>query len=731
MRFFPVLASLAVLLAAASATDLKIRVIDPQSAAVSGAQVQLAPSGNSTPIAVQETSSEGIVIFHDLAKGTYQLKVLAAGFAVASEDVSPSNTETTIKLRLAVAAETVQVTATRTPVPTQNCGADVSVLSSEQLDVMQPMGASDAIRFLPGAVINTAGQTGGLASLFVRGGNSNYNKVIVDGVSFTEPGGTFDFGTLPLSETDRLEFLRGAQSTLYGSDAMTSVVQVFTKTGTTPVPELTFGADAGNYDTQHGYASLAGAHGMFDYDVFADQFNTMGRGPNDAYSNSLEGLNVGAKLNQQIALRLRARHDNAITGVQDEWNFNGDPLLAPDLYEKARQNNFLGSFEMTITGPSRWTHQFTGFEASLERINADPAISPGRIAPVGEVDFVYADFSHFNRAGFDYQGNYVERSWTQTTIGYEFEDENGTVNDAVPAPPTIAHGLRRNQALYGQQELTLKRLTVVAGARFVHNTTFGNAGTPRIALAYQMFHGGQTFSGTRLKFSYTTGIKEPRFEETFGIGPFQIPNPDLKAERNRAFETGFQQGFFSNKMVLDATYFNNLFHDQIEFVTINPETFVGQYINLEKSLAHGAEVELQSRISSKISWNNSYTYTSTQIIHAPPGTAPPYATDDPLLRRPHHSAQSLLSYLGKRWGANLGANYVGWRPDSDFGYGYNINHAPSYTLVNTGGWYALTSRVTAYVTINNVLNKQYNEVVGYPALRANFRAGMKFRIGGE
>jgi vitamin B12 transporter len=233
-----------------------------------------------------------------------------------------------------------------------------------------------------------------------------------------------------------------------------------------------------------------------------------------------------------------------------------------------------------------------------------------------------------------------------------------------------------------------------------------------------------------LKFSYATGIVEPTFSETFGTGPFQIPNPNLQAERNRAFETGFQQNFFTNKLVLNATYFNNLFHDQIEFVTVNPTTFVGQYINLQKSLAHGAEAELQARINSKLSWNNSYTYTSTQIIQAPLGTAPPSATGDPLLNRPHHSAQSLLSYLGTRWGANLGANYVGWRPESDF-FGYNINHAPSYTLVNAGGWYDLTSRVTAYVNVGNVLNKQYNEVVGYPALRANFRAGMRFRIGGE
>ena len=154
--------------------------------------------------------------------------------------------------------------------------------------VCNPVAADDAIRFLPGAVINTAGQRGGLSSLFVRGGDSTYNKVIVDGVTINEPGGTFDFGTLPLTEANRMEFVRGAQSTLYGSDAMTSVVQVLTRTGSTPVPELRFGADGGNFSTANGYASLAGARGSFDYNVFGDQFNTNGSGINNAYSDSLK-----------------------------------------------------------------------------------------------------------------------------------------------------------------------------------------------------------------------------------------------------------------------------------------------------------------------------------------------------------------------------------------------------------------------------------------------------------
>jgi vitamin B12 transporter len=733
MRFCRILVSVLFVVlapvAAVSATEIKVKVLDPQAAVVVGAQVTLFTAGSTTPLAVQDSSPEGTVEFRNAGSGPYRVRVLAPGFAPRTVDVASSG-EVTVSLALVTAAETVVVTATRSPVASEDSGADVTTLSAQQLQVMNPVAANDALRFLPDAIVNTAGQRGGLSSLFVEGGDSTYNKVIVDGVSITQPGGRFDFGTLPLSEADRVEFLRGAQSTLYGSDAMTSVVQVWTRTGSTPVPELRFGADAGNYGTENGYASLSGANGRFDYDVFGNQFNTSGSGPNDDYSNSLEGVNAGVKLNDQAALRLRLRHDNSVAGVQGEWNFNGDPLLSPDLYQRARQNNLLGSLTLTVTGPSRWTHRLTGYEWTLGSANTDYLTSPNRIAPYGDVDTPYAEFARFNRAGFDYQGDYVERSWAHTTFGYEFEDENGSVNDPIPPPQTIAHGLRLNDAVYGQQALTLGRLSVVAGARFVHNTTFGNVGVPRIALGLQVLRGGQIFSGTRLKFSYATGIKEPLFQESFGVGPYQIPNPNLKAERNRAFETGFQQNFFARKVALNATYFNNLFHDQIEFITVNPTTFVGQYINLQRSLAHGAEVELQTRLNSKLSWNTSYTYTSTEILEAPPGTAPPYATGDPLLRRPRHSAASLLSYLDRRWGANLGGSFVGRRPDSDF-FGYNIDHAPGYVLVNAGGWYAINSRMTAYVNIENVLDKQYNEVVGYPALRANFRAGMRFRIGGE
>jgi len=747
MRVLRAVAWLISLSALTFAADLKIRVVDPHSEGVANAQVSWYRAGDSTPLGTLTTSGEGMVLLTGLGDSSFRLQVLAPGFAPRTVDVPvPHDPVFAVHLALAGASEIVVVTATRTPLPEQESGASVSTLESGELQVMQPVAAADAIRFLPGAIVNTVGQRGAQSSLFVRGGDSRYNKVILDGVPVNDPGGIFDFGTVPLGGTDRLEMLRGAQSTLYGSDAMTSVVQVFTHTGSTESPEVRFGADGGNFYTAHGYASVAGARDRFDYNVFGDQFNTEGSGINDDYSNSLVGANLGAQFNDRTTLRIRARHYDSRTGVQGEWKFNGQPLLAPDADARARQNNLLASAELTVATSAHWQHRVTGFEYNHRTLNEDNLADRGCDVTVFDfTDCFFRDLAHINRAGLNYQGDYIPREWAQTTLGYEFEDENGFFNTAFTSTdlnnnPIIAtqftHGLRLNHALFVQQRITRGRLSVIGGLRYVHNDSFGDRAVPRIAMTFLALRGGPRLSGTRLRFSYAQGIKEPRFEESFGIsGVFPSdPNPNLKPEENRAFEAGFEQSLLGGKYSFSALYYNNQFRNQIEFTT-NPVDFNGQYVNVNRSLAHGAEVIFQGRVSSHVSLNSAYNYTSTQILEAPLCTPqnfcdPLLAAGRPLIRRPRHSGSLLLNYLGRRWGANLGGSFVGRRADSDF-LGLGINHAAGYARVDFGGWYAITSHVTGYLNVENALNKHYEEVVGYPALGINFRAGLRFRFGGS
>lgn len=728
----------------ASAADLIVKVLDPQAAAVAGAQVSLMRADRARILEVQSTSAEGVATFHAPDSGPYRVQVLAPGFAVETRTVS-SQPQITVNLHVAVAAETVVVSATRTPVPGEAAGSDVDTLNAMQLTTMQPVAANDAMRFLPGAVINTSGQRGGLSSLFVRGGESNYNKVIVDGVTVNEPGGTFDFGTLSLAQGDRVEFVRGAQSTLYGTDAMTSVVQVWTRTGSTLTPELLFGADGGNLGTASGQASFAGARGRYDYNLFGDQFNTSGSGVNDAYSNSLEGTSLGARLSDSMSLRANFRHANSHTGVPGEWNFNGyvplvpangpsQPLVPlqanPDQWSQL--NNLLGGVQLLVAAPGGWQHRLSGFDYVYRYNESNPG-DTARVNTSGNpIDYPSHEVDHINRTGFEYQGDYSEESWSHTTFGYRVENENGFVGDLDYGPQN--HGQRLNQDAYVQQDLTFRRLGIIAGGRFIHDSAFGNTGVPRVALTLQALRGKQKFSGTRLRFSYATGFKEPRLEETFNgtpASPYNLPNSSLKPERVRAFEAGFQQDFLNNQYELTGTYFNNLFRDQINYVTENvPPNYPGQYVNVNQAFAQGAEVALRAKLWSRLLLNTAYTYTSSQYLDNPSPYDPIYDPGQPLLRRPKHSATALLSYTGKRVGANLGGSFVGRRADSDF-YGFGIDHAAGYVRVDIGGWYAVRPRMTFFANLENALDRRYNEVVGYPALPINVRAGVRFRIGGE
>jgi len=713
----------------ARAADFTVHVTYPDGRNVVGARVTLFQGSNQAAVALSDTNSTGKAVFADLSQGSYRVQVLAPGFAEAITDRT-ARAEDSLEVHLKVAARTeaVQVTATGTPLPADQTGAAVEAVDRNTLLNRQPVSSADAIRFLPGAVVGVDGRRGGLGSLFVRGGDSRYNKVIVDGVPVNEPGGTFDFGVVPVIGADRFEFVRGPESVLYGSDALTSVVQMFSSTGTTRTPELTLSADGGTFATAHGAASLAGANGRYDYNLFAEQFNTEGQGINDDYSNSAQGANVGAQLASRAALRLRLRHSNARSGVQGFYKVGDIQYVTPDTDERARQNNFLAEAELALDAPSQWKHTLSGYEYHHTRLNLDTFSDPGRAAVF---DFPFSSYTDDNRAGFMYHGEWDPRLWARTNFGYEYEDENGLFGD--PTAPPFDHGLRRNHALYGEQIFSFSRLALVAGARYVHNESFGSRGVPRGALSLLALRGGNLIGSTRLRFAYGEGIKEPDFSQTFGIGRFgTIPNPNLKPEQSRTLEGAIVQNFLGDRYSVSAGYYNNLFRDQIAFASIPPTFVTGHYLNLNKSLAHGAEFEFHGHPATRVGIDASYVYTSSQILVSPIAFDPILASGAPLLRRPKHAGSVTVNYIARRWGGNLSGVGIGRRADSDFfGLTPPINHAAGYVRADASGWYELQRRVTAYLAIENFLNRRYEESVGFPALKANFRAGLRFRFGGE
>jgi len=715
----------------ALALDLKVRVVDPSSAAVGGARVAVYAEDSRQALALAVSDAQGVASFHNLkvsnSKAAHEhapavrVEVQAPGFAPLTVQVQEGG-EVTAQLRLAPQSETVVVLATPSPVEAGLTGLNVSTLDSAALISMQPIAGSDAIRFLPGVILGDSGNRGGQTSLFVRGGDSDYNKVLLDGVPVNDPGGYFDFGTIPMAGVERLELMRGSESVLYGSDAMSSVLQITSAIGHTKVPELRFGGDGGNFGTAHGFGSLAGARGRYDYNLFGDEFDSDGQGENDDYENSTQGANLGMQIAPNEWLRLHVRHNDSRTGVPGETTFLGQHLFPPATDAWARQNNLLGSVEWSLAAPARWQHLLTVYEYNHQRHDTDLGTDTSESCYPYCAFAAVADINHF---GVRYNGEYSESKQARTSFGYEFEDENGFVGDLTVVPP-VNHGVRLNHALYGEQFVEFGRLTAIVGGRYVHNDSFGNRVVPRASLTYLVSRGNGVFTGTRLKGSYSEGIKEPSLEQSFGFTGYDIiPNPNLKPELARSLEAGVEQKFGS-RIGATATYFNTLYRDQITTTGNYPKY---QYINLNKSLAHGAELDLSGRISQAFQLQGSYFYTSTQILSSPLG-AFPEAAGDPLLLRPKHAGTLLLNYHRPRHGATLGGSFIGRRPDSDFlGLGYT--HAAGYARVDAGGWYQVDHHMTLYANVENLLNRHYEEVLGYPALTASFRAGVRFRFGGE
>jgi vitamin B12 transporter len=722
------------------AADASIHITDPDSRPVSGARIAIYQSDNNHLVTNLTTDNSGAAVAGNIAAGSCVVDVQAPGFARKTVNAQLGN-DSRIDLQLAIAStpQIVVVTGAESPVTTDETGAPTAIVTNEELINRQPVSAADAIRFLPGAIVAATGRRGAITSLFVRGGDSRYNKVIIDGVPVNDPGGTFDFGVVPIAEFERIEFLRGPGSVIYGSEAMTSTVQMFSSTGHTRTPELLLGADGGTYETAHGFASLAGAYKRLDYNLFGDQFNTNGQGENDTYTNSAQGANIGVSISPRSAFRFRTRHSTERSGVAGANFFNGRKVINPDQDQLARQNNFLASAEFDLTAPTGWRHSFSAFEYNHRRLNQDQ-LADNTCGPPAFLDCPFTDKFNVNRAGFDYRGEYSPRAWTRSLFGYEFEDENGFIDQDFSGFTDFSHGLRRNHALYGEQLLSFARISASVGVRYVHNESFGDRGIPHAAVTLLVRRGGDWLSATRLRFAYGEGIKEPRLEESFGLhsvfGVVTLPNKDLKAEQNRSLEGGLVQELFGGHASISAIYFNNLFRNQIAF-KFDPVTFESQYVNINSSLAHGAEFEFHSRPSQRLSVDASYTYTSTQILRAPLTFDPLLSAGRPFLRRPRHAGTITANYFARRWGGNLSTVLIGRRPDSDFGLlrslglHESVDNVAGYGRVDAGGWYALTSRVTAYLNIENLLNHQYEEVAGYPALKATFRAGLRFRLGGE
>ncbi|MGH9515503.1 MAG: TonB-dependent receptor [Terriglobales bacterium] len=696
-------------------------VVDPDHAAVPEAVVRLL-AADGRELAHALSDPQGRFSFQQACAGCW-LEIQLPGFK--TERV-PARQYQQIELPLAAVEEHVVVTATRTETPTILAGSTTTVITREEIEARQQVAVSDLLQTLPGVTINRSGGYGSVTSMFTRGGESDYTKVLLDGIPLNEPGGLFDLSSLQAVNLDHIEVVRGPQSALFGSDAMTGVVQLFSQHGEPENgrPHVTLNADGGNLNTLNAGADVNGRSGIFDYDAFWSRFHTDNQGINAAFANSTAGWNVGWGLGK-TKLRWILRGDLSLVGTPGQTAFG--PAI--DDARTHRGDGFSGFSIENQTARiwnQRLTYTFDRTRQVSRDLGLDAPFTPsfeGHTASFEFFDFASKFIDDERRHQIDYQSNVTLGSGTSDwgqhafTLAFSWDREVGA---PAPTPVDDFGGVFQYQAIIG-------RLSLTNGFRVEDHSLFKKTITPRSSAAYLLRRSAGNFGATKLKLNFGLAFKEPTLIDLFSPSPFFMGNPHLRPERNRSFDFGVEQRLLNDHAKLEINWFDNRFRDLVEFETTNPQTFAGSFFNVNAAKANGAEVILQTAPRAGVTLTAGYTYLNTLITKSSNPTDEVFGVGHTLFRRPRHSGSLGAIWNWQKLTASSTVFYVGSRADSDFvGLVPPITSDPSYTRWDLAWSYRFSKNFAYQGAITNALDRSYMEALGYPALPIEFRMGGRF-----
>jgi vitamin B12 transporter len=627
-----------------------------------------------------------------------------------------------------IVLDSVVVTATRLPLPRAAVSSAVTVLSGEALRERGITDLLGALRGVPGAVLVQGGTFGTPASLFLRGGESDYVKVLVDGVAVNDPGGAFDFAHLTIDDVERVEVVRGPASVLYGSDAVAGVVQVFTRPGR-GAPRWRIGGGGGTFGTRSYEAGVAGGSARAGFSLSGSRSASDGT---YAFNSGYRRDEVAGLVRASVGSRTDARFTFRLDGHTAHFPTDGaGRLVDRNQFTTGRQTT-VGVEARHVLGPRLELRLQLGSNAAVAGYDDR---SDGAADTLG----FYADRSvgRTVRRSADLRAVAYVGAGTTVTLGGALERQSDRSIDSAasqfgPFADTLIAS-RRNGALYAQMVADPGgRVAFNAGARVDRNQRFGSAATYRAGLSWRAAR------GARLRAAVGTALKEPTFYEQYASG-FVQGNPALRPERDRSWEVGAEVLVGRGGPSLSGTWFSQRFSDLIQYTAVPPAPGDPNYFNIAAATSSGLELESTIAIGSGLTALAHYTYLSTAVRDAGFETADdgPFAEGRPLLRRPAHAAGGGLSLARNGvvlWGD---AELVGRREDMDYAGAAPVRVVlPAYFRVDASATVPLVGRggaagLVATVRIENVLGARYEEARGFPArgrtLFAGLRAGGGFR----
>lgn len=614
------------------------------------------------------------------------------------------------------ATEQVVVTANRRATALNQIGDSVTVIDAEQVRSSQKFMVSDLLATTPGVIASRNGGYGGTTSLRIRGAEDNHTVVLIDGIKINDPsspGGGFNFANLMIADDiERIEIVRGAQSTLWGSQAIGGAVNVITTEPTGPLAAA-IDAEAGAYTTGRVNARIQQGNEQFGWRLGGHYFTTDGI---SSFDKDLGGSEADAYRNYGFNAKGVWRVTDAVTAeVRSNWwrgrvQYDGFP--PPDF-------SFTDTHEYAIT--KEWVN-YAGVK--IDSLG-------GRLQHRIGIAYTDTDRNDYDsdavvKETFDSSGSNVryeyQGTWSlldSTTAVFGFEHEHSKLSTAAPsefdpAPTPLQRGVDLDSG-YAQLQFTpITGLTLTGGVRYDDHETFGSHTSGHAAIAWSATR------STLVRASYGEGFKAPTLYQLYS----QYGTRDLNPESGDTWDVGVEQRLLDDRVVASITYFERDTKNMIDFVSCFGVTSTrcsaqpdGYYDNVARTKADGYELSINAQLTSQ--WVASANYTRLDATNDTRGST---NFGNELPRRAKESAYAELKY---QWNlpltTALAAQYVG-RSFDDAGNTFKLD---DYVLVDLRAEYAVSDSMNLYGRIENLFDEDYATTANYGSIGRGAYVGFR------
>ncbi len=610
--------------------------------------------------------------------------------------------------------EEVLVSASLLPIAASRSANAITVIDSEQLKNRAALSVSDLLRDVPGLAVSRSGVQGSATQIRVRGAEANHLLVLIDGVEANDPSQSdeLNWGTLSAADIERIEVIRGPQSSLRGSDAMAGVVNIVTRRADRPLSANLF-TETGSFGTYNSGLSIGSKQGDFDGRLSVNHIETEGENisrtgsEKDGYRNTNINLNAGWTVSDELRLSFAARQSDGMNEFDGDSDFDGFVEDQDKVSEFRNSTMRVQGDYVSVDG--RFQHKLVIAQSN----NDNEAFDAG----------VLGNYTSSTKDQYQYVGSvFWDESSQRLSVLAEREEEDfqqrGAIDDygiyGIYDPNQDRERNTDSIAIEYRNDIS-DALSLAASARYDDNSEFDSANTVRVEAVYQLN------DGTRLRSAYGTAIKNPTFTERFGFYTNFIGNPSLEPEESTSWELGIDQILFDNSLTLSATLFDTELKNEINGSAVDPVTFGYTAVNKEgKSQRQGVELTAIGTLTNSLSLNAAYTYTDSVEWDDETGV---YIDE---VRRARHMASLNLSWQAMdNLHINTNVQHNGSQTDVVFP---DIVALDSYTLVNLNANFSATEKLDVYLRLDNLFDESYEEVFSYQTLGFGASLGVRFSL---